>query len=100
MQPPVKTVPGGPIRRVAVLAAGLVLNFLAVPAAVAGDAMPVAQQNAQEGEMQLAWAPLPKTGTLSAVVDGKTPVTYTVEGQEKMGNGNQGTTGPAAIVLY
>lgn len=52
-----------------------------------------------EGGMQLAWAPMPKTGTLSAVVDGKTPVTYEVEGKEKMGNGSQATTGPAAISL-
>ena len=53
-----------------------------------------------EGEMQLAWAPAPKTGTLSAAVDGKTPFTYKVEGAEKMGNGSPGTTGPAAISLY
>lgn len=56
MQPPVKTVPGGPIRR-----------------------------SGSSGRRIRGW---------------KTPVTYTVEGQEKMGNGNQGTTGPAAIVLY
>jgi hypothetical protein len=53
-----------------------------------------------DGEMQLAWAPAPKIGTLSATVDGKAPVIYKVEGAEKMGNGSQGTTGPAAISLY
>ena len=53
-----------------------------------------------EGEMQLSWAPAPKTGTLSAAVDGQTPFIYKVEGTERMGNGSQGTTGPAAISLY
>jgi hypothetical protein len=53
-----------------------------------------------EGEMQLAWAPVPKAGTLSAAVDGKTPITYNVEGAEKMGNGSQVTAGPAALSLY
>jgi hypothetical protein len=53
-----------------------------------------------EGEMQLAWAPLPKTGTLSATVDGGTALTYKVEGVEKMGNGTEVTAGPAAISLY
>jgi len=53
-----------------------------------------------EGEMQLAWAPVPRSGSLLATVDGKTSFTYKVEGAEKMGNGSQGTTGPAAITLY
>jgi hypothetical protein len=53
-----------------------------------------------KGEMQLAWAPVPKTGTLSATVDGNAPITYQVEGTEKMGNGSQVTAGPAAISLY
>jgi hypothetical protein len=53
-----------------------------------------------EGEMQLAWAPLPQRGTLSAVVDGKNPITYRVDGTETMGNGSPATTGPAAISLY
>jgi hypothetical protein len=51
------------------------------------------------GEMQLSWAPSPKVGTLSASLDGKAPLTYQVEGAETMGNGAQGTTGPAAINL-
>ncbi|MES1257497.1 MAG: hypothetical protein ABUS51_03670 [Acidobacteriota bacterium] len=54
----------------------------------------------RQGEMQLAWAPLPKTGVLSVTVDGNTAVTYQVEGREKMGNGSQAITGPAAISLY
>jgi hypothetical protein len=33
-------------------------------------------------------------------VDGKITFTYKVEGTEKMGNGSQVTTGPAAITLY
>ncbi len=53
-----------------------------------------------EGEMQLAWAPVPKMGTLSVAVDGRAPFTYEVEGTEKMGNGSQATTGPAALSLY
>lgn len=55
---------------------------------------------AHEGEMQLSWSPSPKTGTLSAVVDGKTTYTYKVEGTEKMGNGSAVITGPAAVNLY
>ncbi len=50
--------------------------------------------------MQLSWAPLPKRGALSVVVDGKTSFTYKVEGIEKMANGSQVTTGPAAILIY
>jgi len=54
----------------------------------------------RQGEMQLSWSPAPKTGTLFVSSDGKAPLTYQVEGTEKMGNGSQGTTGPAAITLY
>ena len=49
--------------------------------------------------MQVAWAPVPKAGTLSAVVDGNPPVNYKVDGAEKMGNGSQATAGPAALSL-
>lgn len=49
--------------------------------------------------MQLAWSPIPKTGTLSIALDGKPPATYTVEGSERMGNGAAATTGPAAYVF-
>ena len=54
----------------------------------------------REGEMQLAWAPVPKAGTLSAVVDGNAPVTYTIEGTETMGNGSKAMAGPAAARLF
>ena len=54
----------------------------------------------REGEVQLAWSPSPKTGSLTAVIDGKRKYTYSVEGKEKMGNGNPITTGPAAINLF
>lgn len=55
----------------------------------------------REGEMQLAWSPAePKQGQeMSATVDGKTPVTYKIEGSEKMGNGASGSSGPGSIKL-
>ena len=52
-----------------------------------------------EGGMQLAWAPVPKLGTLSATVDGGTPLVFKVESTEKMGNGSQTITAGAAISL-
>jgi hypothetical protein len=54
----------------------------------------------REGDMQLAWAPLPKTGSLSATFDRETTLTYNVEGRERMGNGSPAITGPAAVSLY
>jgi hypothetical protein len=54
----------------------------------------------REGEMQLAWAPAPKSGILSASIDGNAPLTYKVDGTESMGNGSKAITGPAAISLY
>jgi mono/diheme cytochrome c family protein len=53
----------------------------------------------REGGMQLTWAPIPKTGRLSVVVDGGMPLVYEVEGEEKMGNGSQVTAGPSAVGL-
>jgi len=54
----------------------------------------------QQGEMQLAWSPAPKTGILSVAVDGMTPLTYKAEGSERMGDGSKATpAGPAAIDL-
>jgi hypothetical protein len=41
-----------------------------------------------EGEVQLAWAPIAQSGTLTASVDGNAAVEYRVEGSEKMGNGS------------
>jgi hypothetical protein len=53
----------------------------------------------REGTMQLAWSPVPKTGTLSVALDGKPPSEYTVAGTERMGNGTSATSGPAAFVF-
>ena len=53
-----------------------------------------------EGEMQLAWSPVPKKGTVSATVDGKKRFTYNVEGTERMGNGTPGAPAAAAVRLY
>jgi hypothetical protein len=51
--------------------------------------------------MQLAWSPgVPHTGQeMSAAWDGRAPLTYRIEGSEKMGNGAADTTGPGAISL-
>jgi len=51
--------------------------------------------------MQLAWSPaVPEQGRLmSAAVDGKAPIAYKIEGLEKNGNGQAGTSGPGSIVL-
>lgn len=54
----------------------------------------------RQGDMQLAWSPLPRRGTLLAAVDGKAPLHFKVDGTEKMGNGNPVETGPAAVYLY
>lgn len=45
----------------------------------------------RQGEMQLSWAPGPRLGTLSAIVDGEATFTYKVESAKTMG---------AAISLY
>jgi hypothetical protein len=49
--------------------------------------------------MQLAWAPVPTTGTFSVSADGDTHGPYGVEGKEKMGNGVGASPGLAAHVL-
>ena len=59
----------------------------------------VCNADTREGEMQVAWAPTPRAGTLIAAVDGNPPVNYKVDGAEKMGNGSQATAGPAALSL-
>jgi len=55
-----------------------------------------------EGEMQLAWSPgVPSSGrVISASVDGKAWSTFKIEGTEKMGNGQDGASGPGAVVLH
>lgn len=57
--------------------------------------------DAREGEMLLAWSPnVPQNGrVISAVADARTPMTYKVEGTEKMGNGTAGTSGPGSVIL-
>jgi hypothetical protein len=54
----------------------------------------------RQGDMQLAWSPMPRRGTLLAAFDGKAPAHFEVNGTEKMGNGNPVETGPAAVYLY
>jgi mono/diheme cytochrome c family protein len=53
----------------------------------------------REGEMQLAWSPEPKRGTLSVAFDAKPAASFTVAGTERMGNGTSTTSGPAAFVF-
>lgn len=53
----------------------------------------------REGEMQLAWSPEPKRGTLSVAFDARPAASFTVQGTERMGNGTSTTTGPAAFVF-
>ena len=51
--------------------------------------------------MQVASSPgVPKSGqAISAAVDGGAPVTYKIEGVEKMGNGQAGASGPGSVQL-
>ena len=42
----------------------------------------------REGSVQLAWSPVPRSGTFTASVDGNAAVTLRAEGSEKMGNGS------------
>ena len=57
--------------------------------------------DSHRGAMQVAWAPgVPKSGqAISATVDGGAPITYKIEGVEKMGNGQAGESGPGSIQL-
>jgi hypothetical protein len=52
-----------------------------------------------EGTMQLAWSPIPKEGPLAIAIDGRHATTFKVEGKERMGNGGEVTTGPAAFLF-
>jgi len=56
----------------------------------------------REAGMELAWSPgSPTMGQVfSALVDGTALATYKVEGTEKMGNGQEGSSGPGSIFLY
>jgi hypothetical protein len=54
----------------------------------------------KDGEVLLAWSPVPQSGTLTASVDGNAAAQCRVEGSEKMGNGNGVVLhGLAALVL-
>jgi len=52
-----------------------------------------------EGTMQLAWSPIPKEGRLAIAIDGRPAMTFKVDGKERMGNGGEVMTGPAAFVF-
>ncbi len=54
-----------------------------------------------EAQMVLAWAPgaSPKGQTVSAAIDGKPPITFQVDGSEKMFQGTVGTMGTGATIL-
>lgn len=56
----------------------------------------------QRAAMQLAWSPgVPEQGReMLVAVDGGTPLSYKVEGSEKMGNGGNMTSGPGAQILF
>jgi hypothetical protein len=56
----------------------------------------------RQGDIQLAWSPnVPPDGRLvSVVADDRAPVSFKVEGTEKMGNGTAGTSGPGSTILY
>jgi len=62
----------------------------------------------REAEMQLTWSPQPATSnrSISVAMDQRAPVTYTIEGREKMGNGaklgdgTDATSGPDAVILH
>ena len=52
-------------------------------------------------EMQVAWSPgVPKDGReITVTADGNASASYIVSGQEAMGNGQAGTSGPGAWIL-
>jgi len=66
------------------------------------------RSDTREAEMQLTWSPQPATSnrTIFVRVDERAPVTHTIEGREKMGDGakltdgTDATSGPAAATLY
>jgi hypothetical protein len=55
----------------------------------------------KKGAIELQWSPeVPKNGLeMKTMVDGKPSFTLTVAGNEKMGNGQAGTSGPGAVLL-
>ena len=55
----------------------------------------------RQPSMELAWSPgVPESGQpMSVSADGNSPVVYRVEGSEKMGNGQAGSSGPGGTAL-
>jgi hypothetical protein len=60
------------------------------------------QADTREGEIQLAWSPVPppQGRSMAVAVDGKALLSYKVEGTEKMGNGQSGSSGPGSAIFY
>jgi hypothetical protein len=54
----------------------------------------------QQGDVQLAWSPMPKRGTFTTLIDGEITVTHKAEGSETMGNGSKVEAGPASLRLF
>jgi hypothetical protein len=52
----------------------------------------------KRGSLQLAWAPIPKNGTLNASADGKL-TSYTIDVHEKMGTGGDAVAAGASAML-
>jgi hypothetical protein len=52
----------------------------------------------KRGSLQLAWAPIPKNGTLNASADGKLTA-YTIDVREKMGTGGDAVAAGANVML-
>lgn len=53
----------------------------------------------KRGSLQVAWAPEPKNGTLTASVDGKQAVPYVIDVHEKMGNGTNSVSAGSNVLL-
>ncbi len=89
-------------------AAVLTANVVAAAPSVKSEGEPdlfrltiTCHTDTHQGGMQVAWSPgVPKSGQImSAAVDGNAPVSYKIEGVEKMGNGQAGTSGPGSVQL-
>ena len=95
-----------PVTQAPLLTASFVQEVPAAATSGAGDPdlyrlILTCRVDTREAEMQVAWSPgVPKNGqAMSVTVDGEATLTYNVEGNEQMGNGQAGTSGPGAAVL-
>jgi len=52
-----------------------------------------------EGSMTLSWSPVPANGVLLATVDDGVPLEYVLDEQERMANGDPGSSPPSSVVL-